>query len=350
MKDNSKTLVIFSPAFPANEQDNWLPWLQNTVLAINNNFPELKVIVFSFKYPDHIHSYKWKGNDIFSFGRKGKNKIATLLSWVRIFFAFKKINKTNNIAGILSVWCGECAYLAKICTRSTGIKHFTWIVGQDARAGNKYVKKIKPDGGQLVAMSDFLQAEFYRNYKIKPAQIIPTGINTALYKNGLTEKTIDILGVGSLSPLKQYDVFIDVINAIKKRMPNIRTEICGDGEEKNNLQKKIDSLSLQENILLLGELPHAEVTIKMQQSKILLHTSAYEGFGNIYLEALYGGAHVIGFTKAMNADIKNWHVVRSKEEMIEKAISLLMDNNTQYEKVLYHTYDETATKLVSLFV
>ena len=350
MKDNSKTLVIFSPAFPANEQDNWLPWLQNIILAMNNDFPELKIIVFSFKYPNHTHSYKWKGNEIFSFGSKRKNKMATLLSRARIFFAFKKINKANKIAGVLSIWCGECAYLAKICTRSTGIKHFTWIVGQDARAGNEYVKKIQPDGRQLVAMSDFLQAEFYRNYKIKPAHIIPTGINTSLYKTELIEKTIDILGVGSLSPLKQYDVFIDVIDAIKKRMPNIRTEICGGGEEKDSLQKKIDSHSLQENILLHGELPHAEVTIKMQQSKILLHTSMYEGFGNIYLEALYGGAHVIGFTKAMNEAIKNWHVVRSKEEMIEKAISLLTDNNTRYERVLYHTYNETAAKLVSLFV
>lgn len=350
MKSNARTIIIFTPAFAANEQDNWLPWLQNTVQAINNNFPELKIIVFSFKYPGYTGLYTWKNNEVRCFGSKRKSKINTLLSWIKIFFAFKQIKRLHNVAGILSVWCGECAYIAKLCARSAGIKHYSWIVGQDARAGNKYVQKIRPNGKQLIAMSDFLQNEFYKNYTIKPAHIIPTGVNTALYKNELSLKEIDILGVGSLCLLKQYDVFIDVVHAIKNRLPNVKAVICGGGEEENNLQKKIASLLLQQNICLQGEIAHTAIIEQMQQSKILLHPSSYEGFSNVCLEALYAGAHVISFTRAMDEDIKNWHVVTTKEEMIGKAIALLTSNDTVYEKVLYHTFNDTAKKLVTLFV
>jgi glycosyltransferase involved in cell wall biosynthesis len=350
MKEKIKTLLIFTPAFSAHEQDNWLPWLQQTVQAMNNNFPELTIIIFSFKYPCQTSFYTWKNNQVFSFGSKKKNKINTLASRVKIFLAFKKLKKTNAIAGILSVWCGECAYIAKLCAWRASIRHFSWIVGQDARAGNKYVKKMRPVSEQLVAMSDFLQNEFFKNYTVKPAHIIPTGINTTLYNTEFLPKTIDLLGAGSLCRLKQFDVFTDVVNAIKKTLPNVTAVICGDGEEKTTLQNKIAALSLQQNISLQGAMPHTAIIEQMQQSKILLHPSLYEGFSNVCLEALYAGAHVISFTRAMQADIKNWHVVKTKEEMIDKAIALLTNPNTVYEKVMYNSFDDTAKKLVNLFM
>ena len=54
MAKTNKTLLVFTPAFPADVADNWLPWLQNTIQAINNNFTELKIIIFSFNYPEQI--------------------------------------------------------------------------------------------------------------------------------------------------------------------------------------------------------------------------------------------------------------------------------------------------------
>ncbi|MES1225074.1 MAG: hypothetical protein ABUT20_56855, partial [Bacteroidota bacterium] len=149
MKGENKTLLVFSPAFPNDEQDNWLPWLRHTVQAINKNFPQLNIVIFSFKYPAVYSTYTWNGNTVLSFGHKQKNKLATLQSRLKIWAAFRRIKKTGNIVGILSVWCGECAYLAKFCAGKT-IQHYCWIVGQDARPHNKYVKKIQPQGGQLV--------------------------------------------------------------------------------------------------------------------------------------------------------------------------------------------------------
>ena len=101
--------------------------------------------------------------------------------------------------------------------------------------------------------------------------------------------------------------------------------ICGKGPELNNLQQMIDRLGLQGNIELGGEKSHQAAIGYMQRAKILLHTSSYEGFSTVCLEALFAGAHVISFCDPEGTPVKNWHVVRDQEEMVARALALLQD-------------------------
>jgi glycosyltransferase involved in cell wall biosynthesis len=104
--------------------------------------------------------------------------------------------------------------------------------------------------------------------------------------------------------------------------------LCGDGEDRNRIEEMIRQHSMEEYLELSGHLPYADVLKLMQRSKILLHPSSYEGFGMVCLEALYAGAHVISFTQPMHHDIKNWHVVKTTEEMQAKASELLASSDT----------------------
>jgi glycosyltransferase involved in cell wall biosynthesis len=87
----------------------------------------------------------------------------------------------------------------------------------------------------------------------------------------------------------------------------------------------------------------------MQQTKVFLHPSAYEGFSTVCLEALYAGVQVISFIQPMHQPIKNWHIVHTKEEMIEVAIKLLKEDETMYEPVLPFPIDENAKRMMELF-
>ena len=98
---------------------------------------------------------------------------------------------------------------------------------------------------------------------------------------------------------------------------------------------------LEENITLVGELPHAEVLILMQRSRLFLHCPAYEGFGSVCIEALCAGTEVVSFNKPMNENIQRWHIVNGKDEMTEKAISILQDPSPAYASVC-HTRWKTA--------
>jgi glycosyltransferase involved in cell wall biosynthesis len=115
------------------------------------------------------------------------------------------------------------------------------------------------------------------------------------------------------------------------------------------LHKKIISLSLQDNIILTGELPNEMVLNIMSRSKILLHPSAYEGFGLVCLEALCAGAKVISFVRPMNANIENWYTVDDEQDVIKLAADILGNEKTMFRSVIsYHVHDN-ARKLISLF-
>jgi glycosyltransferase involved in cell wall biosynthesis len=125
--------------------------------------------------------------------------------------------------------------------------------------------------------------------------------------------------------------------------------LVGDGPERKRIQKHIEELKVQQNIAVTGELPYPEVLRLMQRTKILLHPSSYEGFSGVCLEALSKGAHVISFCRAMNRDIEQWHIVSTREEMIQRATALLKSQATVYDNISLQTMGETAKKMMALF-
>jgi len=162
-------------------------------------------------------------------------------------------------------------------------------------------------------------------------------------------KDIDILGVGSLIPLKQYDLFVEVISGIKQYFPGIKAVLCGKGPQENKLKILIEKLGLQDNIALMGELAHIEILETMNRSRVFLHTSIYEGLGVVCLEALYASCHVISMVRPMDHEIEQWHVVQTKEEMGIKLNSLLSDPDTAYNSVLTFTIGDSVQKILQLF-
>jgi len=343
------TLVILTPGFPANEEDSTcLPLQQSFVKTLKDIHPGLNLIILSFQYPFQHSKYAWHDIPVISFGGKNKGGLSRLLLWRKVNKKLEQLRKGKNITGILSFWCGECSLIGKRFSGKYGIKHYCWILGQDAKKENKYVNRVKPDPGELLALSDFVRQEFEKNHGIKPQYVIPPGIDIQQFGNPLQPKDIDILGAGSLIPLKQYAIFLAIIHVIKMHLPGIKAMLCGAGPEKEKLEQQIVKLKLQDTVTLTGELPHAELLELMQRTKVFLHPSSYEGFGVVCLEALYGGADVISFCKPMQKEIKNWHIVDSKRLMEEKARALL-ESLSEHDPVLVYPIEETVKRMMNLF-
>jgi glycosyltransferase involved in cell wall biosynthesis len=222
-------------------------------------------------------------------------------------------------------------------------------LGQDAKAGNKYVRLIKPEGRSLIALSDFIRREFARNYGIVPQNVIPVGIDTNLFKQAGTTRDIDILGAGSLIPLKQFEIFLEMIALLSHDFPNIKTVICGDGPQMHYLKQLIKEADLTGNVTLTGELSHPEVLAHMQRAKIFLHTSAYEGFGTVCLEALYAGAKVVSFVKPMDTAIKNWHAATDEKHMLKLLKEIMRKDDVTYEPVLPYPAAKIAEMVFKLY-
>jgi glycosyltransferase involved in cell wall biosynthesis len=348
--DVRKTLVILSPGFPENEDDSTcIPIQQVFILALKQGYPDLNIIIIAFEYPFIRRTYQWHGMQVIALGGKNKSRLYRLRNWVRVWQSLKKLNKRHQLTGLLSFWFDECAFVGHYFARQYRLKHFSWMLGQDARPGNRYFKWIKPTGGSLIALSDFVARQVYKNYGVLPQNTITTGVDTSQFGPNCHNRDIDILGAGSLIPLKQYAVFIEVIAFLKQFMPNINAIICGKGPEYEKLQSLIKQNRLEHNITLTGELPHKAVLALMQRSKVFLHTSSYEGFGVVLLEALYAGAQVVSFVKPMDADIAHHHPVNDITEMCHKLLEIFEEPEPDYEPVLAYPIQSVAGSIMELY-
>jgi glycosyltransferase involved in cell wall biosynthesis len=345
-----KALVILTPGFPKDEKDSTcLPAQQLFVKAVNRQYPGLRLIILSFEYPFSKAPYEWQGNKVIPFDGWNKGRTGKVRTWMEVWRMLNSLEKNYDLLGLLSFWCTGCALVGNYYARRHGLRHLIWILGQDARAGNRYIPLIRPKAGDLVAMSDSLAREFQKQYSITPQHIVPNGIDDSLYQPGPAVRDIDILGAGSLIPLKQFDLFLSIVRRLSDTMPGIRAVICGKGPEELRLREAIRKGGLEERVILAGEQPHDKVLQYMQRSRILLHTSFYEGFSTVCLEALYAGAHVVSFHQPLPTAVPHWHIAADREEMAKQVLDVLQDNDTEYSKVLLFSMDGSARSMIGLF-
>jgi glycosyltransferase involved in cell wall biosynthesis len=345
-----KTLVILTPGFPKDEKDSTcLPLQQNLVKSIQRNYPDIELVVLSFQYPYTREMYSWQGIKIFCFNGQNKGGLKRLLLRRHVYERLKQLYHSKKIVGLLSFWYGECAATAEVFAHKFNVRHYCWILGQDARKGNGYPARIKLPGRKLLAVSDFIQDEFHFNHSVRPARVLNPGIDPKQFTNAQSARNIDLLAVGSLIPLKQFDLVPLVVAGLKDPFADIRACIVGTGPERDRIENKIRESGLEKNITLTGEMGYTGVLDLMRRSKILLHPSSYEGFGMVMIEALHASCHVISFCKPSKGHWPQWHIVRTVEEMTAKAASLLANPSTTYECITYATIEDTASQLLQLF-
>lgn len=350
MINQHDTLIILTPGFASSEADtNCLPMQQALVRTLQEDFPALNIVVIAFQYPYFKKTYKWYGSTVISFNGKNKGGLLRIMRAKEISAVLNKIHRKNKIIGLLSFWYGECAAVGKNFADKNELKHFCWLLGQDARTGNKHVKQVKAEADELIALSDFLQEEFKRNYGIRPAHVIPPGIDTRRLAMGETKRDVDILGAGSLIPLKRFDLFIELIAEIKKQVPTIRAVLAGNGTAREDLRAMIDRFGLHDNLRLTGELAHPELLKLMQRSKLLLHPSSYEGFSGVCQEAVACGAEVVSFCKPMNQDMEQWHIVTSRNNMLEKIMEILTTTSHTYKQAIPFSMTDVAGRMMKMF-
>jgi glycosyltransferase involved in cell wall biosynthesis len=348
--NNEKTFVILTPGFPSSEHDSTcLPMQQNLVRKLKEIRPDLKLVILSFQYPYHKNTYTWNDLHVIPFNGRNKGGLPKLLLRTQISSVLKKINSTGEIVGLLSFWYNECAWIGKKFADANKLKHRCWVLGQDAKKENTYPGRLKAGDSELIALSDFIREEFQKNHGRTPRHTVPAAIDALEFDKYERTKDIDIVAAGSLIPLKQYEMFIEILPQLQKSLPGVTAALIGDGPERSKLEGMIKNLDVKEKVLVTGELPHKQVLGYMQRAKLFLHPSAYEGFGVVCLEALYAGAQVISFCKPMKTEIPRWHTVKTKEEMLEKALTILRHEKITVERILPYSIDDQAKNILQTF-
>lgn len=345
-------LILVTPGFPKDEQDtSCLPAFQQFALSVKKTFPQYHLMIVAFQYPFVQKEYQWHGIDVIALGGKNRSKLFRLFVWIKAYKTIQRIIKTRPVIGLVSLWITECALVADRIAKKNRLKHLIWIIGQDAKASNTYVSRIKPKPQQLMAMSDFLKDEFHKNHRLMPQHVIENGIRESAFPALNTqERPIDIFGAGSLIPLKNYRLFVELIHQIKKSIPDIRAQIAGGGEEQEILQTLIETLELQENVILLGPKSHPETLALMNQSRLFLHTSGYEGNSTVLMEALYSGCKVISTCPLSHTQTQHLIIETDPVKLKEELLKALLEKEVPVSRVTFNTMDRSAQRMVNLLL
>jgi glycosyltransferase involved in cell wall biosynthesis len=99
-----------------------------------------------------------------------------------------------------------------------------------------------------------------------------------------------ILAVGRLYPQKDYPTLIRAFAQVRQ-VRHTRLVILGEGPEADSLNNLIRELGLEEDVAMLGfaDNPYAY----MAKAAVFVLSSAWEGFGNVLVEALALGTPVV---------------------------------------------------------
>jgi len=294
---------------------------QRFVKEFVQTFLHVEVIILALHYPFTEGRYECHGAKVYALGGKNRRGICTFYIRRKAWTVLHRLMKSNEVVGLLSFWYGEAAMIAEKAARTHGVSHYTWLMGQDARSGNRYHKLLRMQGCRIIALSQSLQDEFFSNYGILPANIIAPGMD--VLSNSGVHRDIDLLAVGSLIPLKQFDQFIQLVSKLRQQFPLKKVVLVGEGTEKTRLMSQAVELGVSDLVEFTGELSHAEVLKQMQRAKILVHPSSYEGFSGVCQEALAAGAWVVSYRTPSRLPVLNWHRADGLDNMQDICLRLL---------------------------
>lgn len=117
---------------------------------------------------------------------------------------------------------------------------------------------------------------------IYPEKILPEFYNELMLE--LKRKGFKLIGTaGRLEEQKGMDVFVQMFCILKKKLPEAKGIIIGDGEQRRYLQNLIRQKGLEKDIFMLGYQDH--ITTLLSQLDLVVMASRWEGFPLIPIEA-----------------------------------------------------------------
>ena len=134
----------------------------------------------------------------------------------------------------------------------------------------------------------------FENIPQKRIEVIYNGIKPPIVEQNKTLILKEALGISAettvlgtiarLDPIKNHLMMLNAFAMALKAHPNTVLIIVGDGEERDNLQKQIANLELQDNVIMTGYDPQPQHYLALMD--IFLLSSFSEGTSMTLLEAM----------------------------------------------------------------
>ena len=164
---------------------------------------------------------------------------------------------------------------------------------------NVYLKNM--DG--VIAPSKRVEA-LLKRYRVDiPMRVIPTGVDVNSLNKSPNNDMRQELGIPADAPVlltlsrvaeeKKIDRILNAMPEIIDEFPETRLVIAGDGPDMEVLQEQVERLTLEDNVIFTGDVPHDDVGSYYKMADLFVSASDTETQGLTYIEALASGTKCV---------------------------------------------------------
>ena len=232
-------------------------------------------------------------------------------------------------------------------------------------------KTVMRSTNLVTASSIFETMLIADTYKIDENKIkkITPGVDRKIFIPDLSvEKENIILSIGRIQEQKGQLQTIEFLNNFKKIQNDFKCYFVGGPSGKHGneylheLKQTIKDFNLDKHVEFLGDLPQTEIIELFKKAKLLIHTSKFETFGLVAIEANTMGVPVLTTNNGSLMEIiennKNGYLSENLiDSNVNNFVNNLFNNVTKYEEIHLSCiekskkYDwmKTANELESLY-
>lgn len=333
--------------------------LKKVVLVTGLWYPEIGgPVLYAKNLADYLAQ---KGLDVrlVSPGYWGKS-LPSPLRFVQYFFKILKNASGPSVIYALDPWlCGLSAFLV---SKISGKKYLLRLGGDtiwerwvfDSRQPLSLrefyeqgrhlqlktfstIRRVMQKAEKIIVPNQLLKEIYCRHYQIPEEKIVivPNPIPHPTHQPITTVKD-QIIYAGRLINLKNLDFVIKIFLEVKRKYPNLRFLIVGEGEEKNNLVNLVKSLGLENDVQFTGKLPQNQLFEHISESKVGILPSFSDCNPNFILECLALKKPIL-ITKenglTVKLDSKFIFDYRDAQEFIDKLDYLLTNYDSAQKEI-----------------
>lgn len=165
--------------------------------------------------------------------------------------------------------------------------------------GEMFERRVAPPlyrRSAIVTLSESSKSELVSELGFSPDRVTVThpGVDPRYSPGGDVESPEPlVVAVGRLAPVKRYDALVRAAHAARRRIPNLRLEIVGEGLERPLIESVVDELDAGGWVTLRGSVTEAEKIDLYRRAWIIASASAREGWGMTLTEAAACGTPAV---------------------------------------------------------
>lgn len=256
-----------------------------------------------------------------------------IYSWILYYKIRKKLNNYETDYFIAS----NMNYIPLTLFMRKKSKYIVWEHYSSAIIRRKrygyWVRKLAAKfSDDIVVLTESDRIANMKKFKTPPDKIktIYNPIEMKENKNFYDCTSKKIISVGRLVNVKGFDMLIDVANKVLKKHPDWEWHIWGEGDLRNELQKKIEENNLNKNLKLMGRTDKLLELYKNYALFVL--TSRNEGLGIVNIEAHCAHLPIISFdcpfgpAEIIQDDINGYLIECFDIEKMAEQIEYLIEN------------------------